>query len=106
MNRARRAIRIALLTPAVLLLLLLALYAMNAMEASHDGRFAMGIVVMLYFFLAAPILHLAGLIMGILGLRKHEKGAMAGTLLNIAVPAAGTFLWLVVLVLPNALAFR
>jgi uncharacterized membrane protein YhaH (DUF805 family) len=100
---------VGLVTPVGLVLLLSLLYAANKLTFDHELKNALAGMIILYFFLFAPVLHFAGLALGVVALfRKGKKKLLAGVgvVLNLLVPAAGAAGWLFLIALKAASVVR
>lgn len=94
------SVAIAALLPVGLALLLALLYLANKVTYDHETKNALAALIQLYFFLFAPVAHLVGLVVGVVGLfmRGRPKLAAAlGAIANLVLPVAGAaaFLFLI-----------
>ena len=98
---------------ALLSLLLLsvwvgALYTANKITFDHVLKNGIGFMLTAQFFVVGPLLHLAGLVLGIVALFRRSQrkpAAIIGVVLNVVLPAIGTvfiLFWVLLSAIPPA----
>src|SRR5882672_9396904 len=111
----RRSGRLGILSLALGILPLLihcvlggALYAANKITFDHNLKNGIAFLLTSHFFLVAPVLHFAGLVLGIVALcwrRQRKLAAAFGVALNVILPAIGIILglfWALLSAIPPA----